>query len=113
MTFFDQAMANVHAACDELFAHAAVFEPAAGGAYACRAELTQPEPEFAQGEAKVIIPDALLRVLKSALPFQPRRRDVFALTLPNDQVARYRVLSAPVTEDDDGMRWTIKVEKLS
>lgn len=112
MSFFDSVMRDVHAACDDIFAHEARFLPAAGGEHACMAELSQPEPEFAQGDAKVITADWVLRVVKGALP-APRKNDVFELTMPNNGLKRFRVLAAPTTDDDDGLRWTIKVEALS
>ncbi|HRO03721.1 MAG TPA: hypothetical protein PLS69_08990 [Terricaulis sp.] len=107
MSVFDAIMGDVHAACDEIFAHAALFKPAAGEARACSVELFLPEPEFGE-TAKTVIPDTLFRVVKAQLPAAPRARDLF------DLGARgvFRVLASPTTEDDDGLRWTIKVEKV-
>lgn len=108
MSFFDDAIARVHSACDEIFGVEAVLRPAAGGAYTCVVELTQPEPEFAAGKAKTVAPDLTLRVVKSLLPVAPRKDDVFEVGTGD-----LRVLVAPTTDDDDGARWTCKVEKVT
>lgn len=100
-------MADVHAACDDIFAHAALFKPAAGGEHACKVELFLPEPEFGE-TAKAVIPDTLFRVVKAQLPDAPKKGDLFGLGARG----MFRVLAAPTTEDDDGQRWTIKVEKV-
>lgn len=110
MSFFDDAMAKVHAACDEIFAHDAVLRPAAGGTFTCKAELFLPEPEFGLNEAKSVTPEILVRVTKASVSpgaDAPRKGDVIEIKSTD-----YRVLAKPTTEDDDGLRWTVPVEKL-
>jgi hypothetical protein len=106
MNFYDD-LAQMHADCDEEFGLEAAFRPAAGGAYPCRVELFQPEPEIGLADGKTVQAEILLRVTKSSLPIQPKRGDVFEVA-----TADYDVLAKPTTEDDDGLRWTIKAAKV-
>lgn len=99
-------LAQMHADCDEAFAQPAVFRPAAGGAFPCSVEVFQPEPIFGN-EAKTAAAEILLRVVKASLPYAPRKDDVFEVGDVD-----LRVLEKPATEDDDGLRWTIKAAKL-
>jgi len=105
MSFADD-LAQLHADCDEAFASAATFRPATGGAFPCLVEVFQPEPEFGGAEVKTVAPDIVLRVVKASLPQQPKRDDVFEVG--SDDLS---VLVKPTTEDDDGLRWTIKVAR--
>jgi len=109
MSFFASVMGRVHSACDAIFGGDAVLRPAAGGAYPCKAELFQPEPEFGLGEARTVSPDVLLRVTKATLPagVAPRVGDVFEVA-----TADWKVIAKPTTEDDDSLRWTVPVEKV-
>lgn len=103
---FENDLAQMHADCDEAFAPAAMFRPASGGAYPCRAELFRPEPEFGLDHARTAVPDMLLRVVKSALPKRPAKGDLVEMA-----AGAFRVIETPTVEDDDGLRWTVKVER--
>lgn len=106
MSFADD-LAQMHADCDEAFSPSAWFRPADGGEHLCAVEVFQPEPIFG-GEAKTAAPEILLRVVKASLPKQPIKDDVFEIVGGN----KLRVLEKPGTEDDDGLRWTIKAAKV-
>lgn len=103
---FSAEVERMHTAIDAALGVDAVYRPAAGVATPCKVERFRPEPEFGGDLTRTPLPDELLRVSKSALPKRPVAGDVFELT---GGVA-LRVLATPATEDDDGKRWTVKVE---
>lgn len=109
---FEAEVARMHAGIDDVVGVDAMFRPAASAPVTCKVERFRPEPEFGLEHAKTVVADELLRLSRSALPVRPQRGDVFDL-LAADGVtvtARLRVLATPTVEDDDGLRWTVKVE---
>ncbi len=103
---FDAALNRMHAKCDATFGVEATFRPAAGAAVpGVRVERFRPEPELGGQFATAPVADELLRVLKSSLPVRPKKGDVFEIGTED-----LRVIEAPTVEDDDGLRWTVKVE---
>lgn len=107
MSLFDDALGVLHATCDAWFAADAVFRPVAGAAVSgVKVERFLPEHAFGLEHAKAVVADETLKVLKAALPKRPAKGDVFEIGARD-----YRVLATPETEDDDGLRYTIKVER--
>lgn len=106
MSIFDD-IAQMHADCDAAFAHEATFAPQKGAPVSCSVERFRPEPELGLNDARTPIPDELLRVLKASLPQRPARGDIFIIGSETR-----RVIAAPIVEDDDGLRWTVRVEKV-
>lgn len=103
---FEDELALMHAAIDAGLGVDATFRPAAGASVACKVERFRPEPMFGLENAQARVPDELLRVLKSALPQRPKKGDVFEIGAED-----LRLIEAAYVEDDDGLRWTCKVEK--
>jgi hypothetical protein len=106
VSLFDTALDGLHAACDATFGEPATFKPAAGGETACTVERFAPAPEFGLENAKASIEDMMIRTLIAPLPSRPKKGDIFT-TGSGD----LRVLATPTIEDDDGRRYTIKVER--
>jgi len=111
---FDAALGLLHSACDSVFAVPARFRPQAGAPATCVVERFRPAPEFGLDDTKIVTADELLRLQRSALPQRPEKGDVFELLGPDgvSVTAKLRVIAAPTVEDDDGLRWTVKVEKV-
>jgi hypothetical protein len=106
-SLFDQALGALHATCDDWFATDAVFRPLSGPAVSgVKVERVQPETAFALGQASAIVGEAAFKVLKASLPKRPSKGDVFELGAED-----WRVLESAAIEDDDGLRYTIKVER--
>lgn len=104
---FEDDLAQMHADCDEAFGVVATFQPVAGDAVTgVRVERFRPEPELGFDNARTPIPDELLRVLKSALPKRPGKGDIWQIGAET-----LRTIDTPVVEDDDGLRWTVKVAR--
>jgi hypothetical protein len=107
---FEAELELMHAAADAAFGVTATFRPKGGGpaVTGVLVERFRPEPEIGLDHAQAVVPDELLRVMKSALPARPARGDVFEIG-----AEKLRVIATPTVEDDDGLRWTVKVESVS
>jgi hypothetical protein len=106
VSFVDE-LAKMHMSCDDVFATDAVFRPLSGPAAAgVKVERFLPEPAFAVGQASAIVGEQMFKVLKASLPKRPAKGDVFEVGAVD-----WRVLESAATEDDDGLRYTIKVER--
>ncbi|HYD87116.1 MAG TPA: hypothetical protein VEA80_06565 [Vitreimonas sp.] len=112
---FEAELERMHAACDDAFGVRASFRPAAGGAHPCAVEKHAPAPAFGLGEAQAVEADLVLRVRTSTLPARPKKNDLFELFAADGVTVAetLRVLETPTIEDDDGLRYTIKVEAAS
>lgn len=106
MGVFDDALAELHAAADDVFGVAASFVPQSGAAAPCIVERFLPEASFAYGQASAVVCEATLKVLKAPLPKRPAKDDRFVI----GQQA-WRVLESAAGDDDDGLRYTVKVER--
>ena len=106
MTRFDDALTRLHAEADAWFAADAIFRPASGAPVACKAERLLPEAAFGLDHARAVAGDAVFKVLKSALPKRPAKGDTFSLAGET-----WRAIESASIEDDDGLRYNVKVER--
>lgn len=105
MTFADE-LARMHAAIDDVFALDAKFRPASGAIVDCKVEQHLPELAFEQGQAAAIVSEATFKVLVASLAKRPSKGDVFEVGTVD-----WRVIESAQIEDDDRMRYTVKVER--
>jgi hypothetical protein len=112
---FESALDKLHAEADEVFGVQARFRSAdLAEPVACWVEKLQPEPEFGpiSGKVRTPAPALLLMARVSAFPRRPQKGDVFDL-LAADGVTvtqTLHVIGSATIDDDDGRRYTIKVE---
>lgn len=103
---FDDELNLMHAAADTVFGVPANFRPASGAPVACTVEKMLPELELALGAASTVVGEAVLKVLKAALPKRPSKGDVFEIGAED-----WRVIESAQVEDDDNKRYSVKVER--
>lgn len=108
---FDAELDRLHAEADRQFGVQARFRGADGVNTPCMVEKLLPRPEFGFGKAKTTAPALVLMVQVAALPRRPIKGDVFDLIDADGNVIEtLHVQGAPTIDDDDGRRFTIKVD---
>lgn len=111
-TAFEAELDALHAAADEAFGVQARFRGADGANVLCMVEKLAPRPEFGFGKAKTTAPALVLLVQVAALPRKPVKTDVFdLLDAAGATLETLHVQSAPTIDDEDGRRYTIKVDR--
>lgn len=106
MSDFDAELALMHGAADSVFADDGYFRPASGAAVPCKIERARPELAFGLNEAKAVVGEEVFRVLKASLPRRPAKNDIFEVGTVD-----WVVLASAEIEDDDGLRYSVKVER--
>lgn len=106
---FDAELDRLHAAADADFGVEMTYRAPNAQPVTVMAEKLTPSPEYGTGAARMVAAAFVLMVQVRSLPQKPVKDATFEETAAGG--AKWRVIASPTIEDDDGRRYTIKVER--